>query len=345
MSMKKTKIEWCTHTWNPVTGCYHGCDYCYARRQTARFQPHVCERPEVKGMESGILECGGAPHNACFEIKSLIRLVDETGAYVRTTPYPMGFAPTLHSNKLNDPQRLKTPARIFVCSMADLFGKWVPDAWIKQVFDACRKAPWHTYLFLTKNPDRYLELAGAGKLPEDKNFWYGSTATSPDMPFWWSEYHNTFVSIEPLLKPFESAGDAGDGGVKKVGWVIIGAMTGPGSRNRQPRREWVEVIVEDARAAGVPVFMKDSLKPIWGDELIREHPPDMLEQKSEPVNIPRCKTCEHASHIQQGKRGVSRACHIGWELEDHDDGGRDRHIPGQHTRTSPPWCPLRKKGE
>ena len=35
--MKKTKIEWCDSTWNPVTGCYHGCEYCYARRIACRF--------------------------------------------------------------------------------------------------------------------------------------------------------------------------------------------------------------------------------------------------------------------------------------------------------------------
>ena len=26
----KTKIDWCDSTWNPVTGCLHGCKYCYA---------------------------------------------------------------------------------------------------------------------------------------------------------------------------------------------------------------------------------------------------------------------------------------------------------------------------
>jgi len=29
--MNKSKIEWCDSTWNPVTGCLHGCEYCYAR--------------------------------------------------------------------------------------------------------------------------------------------------------------------------------------------------------------------------------------------------------------------------------------------------------------------------
>jgi len=29
--MNKTNIEWAEYTWNPVTGCLHGCEYCYAK--------------------------------------------------------------------------------------------------------------------------------------------------------------------------------------------------------------------------------------------------------------------------------------------------------------------------
>ena len=35
--MNKTKIEWCDYTWNPITGCKRGCEYCYARRIHERF--------------------------------------------------------------------------------------------------------------------------------------------------------------------------------------------------------------------------------------------------------------------------------------------------------------------
>ena len=38
--MNKTKIEWCDYTWNPVTGCKHGCSYCYARKIAHRFTGH-----------------------------------------------------------------------------------------------------------------------------------------------------------------------------------------------------------------------------------------------------------------------------------------------------------------
>lgn len=29
MKFNKTKIERCNSTWNPVTGCYHNCEFCY----------------------------------------------------------------------------------------------------------------------------------------------------------------------------------------------------------------------------------------------------------------------------------------------------------------------------
>jgi len=35
--MQRTKIEWATHTWNPMTGCTKGCSYCFARKITVRF--------------------------------------------------------------------------------------------------------------------------------------------------------------------------------------------------------------------------------------------------------------------------------------------------------------------
>ena len=245
--MNKTKIEWCDATWNPVTGCLHGCEYCYARRIAERF---------------GGWTTGGKKTTQNFTCKApavLDRplLVERKGGKVVNAPFPFGFTPTLHRYRLDEPYQ-RRGQNIFVCSMADLFGEWVPDEWIAEVFKACRLSPQHRYLFLTKNPKRYMELAEAGLLPEEENFWYGSSVPTPDTLFWWSDHHNTFVSIEPMLTAFPTGGDSPVG---KVKWVIMGAMTGPGSGRKRPRRAWVEALAKDAQAAGVPVFMKDSLVP------------------------------------------------------------------------------------
>jgi len=58
----------------------------------------------------------------------------------------------------------------------------------------------------------------------------------------------------------------------KTDWIIMGAMTGPGSAEHQPSRSWIEDMVSGAKEWGTPVFMKNSLKPVWGEELITEFP-------------------------------------------------------------------------
>lgn len=153
--------------------------------------------------------------------------------------------------------------------MADLFGSWVPDSWIGEVFRTCEKAPQHNYLFLTKNPHRYVELAEKGILRRYGNMWYGWTEVSdrkrPHILCF--PYHvNTFVSVEPILdKVHPSLGD----------WIIVGAETGRRKDKVIPKREWIEQIVDDCRKYKIPLFMKSSLSEIWGEPLIQEFPPNM----------------------------------------------------------------------
>ena len=132
--MNKTKIEWCDRTWNPVTGCLHECEYCYARRIAKRFG--TLDRDEAgEGLEF-VLD---TPERF-YELNEPVR--DSEG---KIEPYPADFYPTLHYYRMDEPQRKTKPQTIFVCSMADLFGDWVPDSWIEEVFAACVKAPQHRY--------------------------------------------------------------------------------------------------------------------------------------------------------------------------------------------------------
>ena len=165
----------------------------------------------------------------------------------------------------------KTKARtIFVCSMADLFGAWVPTKWIVEVLDACQAAPQHRYIFLTKNPRRYAELDRLALLPREDNFWYGSTVTSKsDRRFNGHIRLNTFLSIEPLHENL----DAGLGSFGGDRWIIIGAETGQRKEKIVPEKAWVDNICEAADLTRAAVFMKDSLIPIVGEENMRRELP------------------------------------------------------------------------
>lgn len=177
--MNKTKIEWCDSTWNPVTGCLHGCEYCYASKIANRFG------------------CGmNVPHVLCEPIKS-------NG---RVQSYPLGFTPTFSKK---------------------------------------------------------------GKLPERANIWYGSTATSSDKQLYLSSNRNTFLNIEPILKDFGTNIKF----YKLFDWVIIGAETGNRRYKVIPEKEWIGNICKAANESRIPVFMKDSLIPIVGEENMRREFP------------------------------------------------------------------------
>lgn len=246
--MNKTKIDWCDSTWNPVTGCLHGCEYCYARGIANRFS----------GTDSEIFS-GECKEKARHELDNPLMLNGRKAAY------PYGFAPTFHRYRLDEYQS-KKGRNVFVCSMADLFGNWVPDSWIEEVFAACDKAPQHNYLFLTKNPKRYEKLLD--RYMSD-NMWFGWSQTGPiGSKAVFTTHHSvhTFISIEPLLKPFVEFH------IRGVEWVIVGAETGRRKNKVAPERKWIEDIVNECKKADIPVFMKSSLADIWGEPLIQEFP-------------------------------------------------------------------------
>lgn len=261
--MNKTKIDWCDSSFNPVSGCYHGCEYCYARNIAKRFSYEGKTLDVPAELQRTWIEDSKGSGAGNHVLRYPVEMVDG-----RKVPYPFGFAPTLHRYRLNDYVG-KKGRNIFVCSMADLFGDWVPDSWIEEVFSACEKAPQHNYLFLTKNPGRYIELDCAEKLPKRNNMWYGSTVTDPDMSFFCANGFNTFCSIEPILHPFDDISPAED---ECPDWFIIGAETGKRKDKVVPEREWIENVFNAARSVRKPVFMKSSLAPIWGEPLIQEFP-------------------------------------------------------------------------
>lgn len=264
----KTKIDWCDATWNPVTGCLHGCEYCYARRIAERFGSVGTEINTENGYECDLYE--GTGENHVLE-KPAMR--EWKSGKITKAPYPFCFDPTFHRYKLDEPQKWKKPRNIFVCSMADLFGDWVPDAWIDEVLRACEKAPQHRYLFLTKNTDRMNRMMIGGKLPNayTERYWFGNTWVPASKHLAWGNgNHNSFVSIEPILEPIINQNDICR--ISAMRWIIVGAETGNRKGKVVPTREWIEDVMEIARIANRPLFMKESLRELMGADFRQEFP-------------------------------------------------------------------------
>lgn len=273
--MLNTKIDWADSTWSPVTGCLHGCEYCYARNIAHRFGGFT-------ELEDTDLDYEKICESNIVEIEKPLKYLNDKGK-IGKSAYPFFFKPTLYRYKLDEPQKWKKGRSIFVCSMADLFGKWAPDSWIEEVFVACEKAPQHNYLFLTKNPVRYSLLQDKEKLIKKPNMWYGNSITNKEQ-MEISDYETgllggkarTFYSIEPLLEDItESKFWKNSCSKWYMDWVIIGAETGRRKDKIAPERKWIENIVSNCKKEDIPVFMKSSLADIWGEPLIQEFPKEL----------------------------------------------------------------------
>lgn len=284
--MNRSKIEWCDHTLNIITGCRHECPYCYARTMARRFSGD--SRRNLQAGKHVTVE------NGCYELNE--PFLDENGKQI---VYPFGFEPTFHKYRLDILDKYKGGKNFFVGAMADIFGDWVPDAWITDIFDVCTQHKRNNYLFLTKNPKRYQETT----LPAGNHFWYGTTITRnadlpriDQLPKWRKKY----LSVEPMLEQIFFAPEDW----REINWVIIGAETGKRKEKVVPKFEWVRTIVLLADTYGIPVFMKESMVPIVGEKnMRREFPRELsdkpISEKRERIQNTEC--CECRRTFQRNK--------------------------------------------
>lgn len=210
-----------------------------------------------------------------------------------------GFEPYFHPDRLNEPDEVKKPSRIFVGSMSDIGGKWGYDIYVpaglkswysmgdtatsKHIFgailDTINRNPQHAFIVLTKNPANLGEIIKeVGRILPD-NLQIGTSITGP------SDLHRVsdlvrVVSWEPALEAIDFGDTAelyyrkarGDTryytGLKGIDWLIIGLQTGPGAPKPTPELlESIRWAVAYCKAVGVPVFLKNSLAPYWTGDL------------------------------------------------------------------------------
>lgn len=168
----------------------------------------------------------------------------------------------------------KKSKRIFLCSTHDLFGDWVSERWRDLIFAHFKYYPQHTFQILTKFPQNINR-----KMPH--NVWFGVTVETIDN-FWRArELDNIsarikFISFEPLFVEIwnESCYSEKDFSIFEnwFHWVIVGKLTGIRGNVLDPKRSWIEHIVKTCRYNRTPIFLKDNLKEIWGENLIQEFP-------------------------------------------------------------------------
>ncbi len=211
----RSAIEWTDATWNPVTGC-------------TQLSP-------------------GCDH--CYAMTFAERFRGVPGH-----PYEQGFDLKLWDERLQLPLHWKSPRRVFVNSMSDLFQDGVPDEFIRRVFEVMGKADRHVFQVLTKRPKRMAELGRTLHWPA--NVWAG-TSIEMDRYVWRANYLRRvpaavrFISAEPLLGPLTRLDLDG------VHWLITGGESG--HHFRVCKHEWVVELRDRCQRAGVAFFHKQ-----WG---------------------------------------------------------------------------------
>ena len=254
-----TAISWASETWNPIRArrrdggklgwhCVpvsEACRFCYAGTLNLRRGTGLAYKPG---------------HQAELEI-----FLDE--------------------NTLEQPLHCRKPRIVFVCSMSDLFGEWVEERMIREVYRVMRQARRHTFMVLTKRPGR---LRDYFRDPlAHPHVWHGvsvedqaSAARIHDLR--WTPSAHRFVSYEPALGAVDFmaievvigpgagasfnalTGDVfvpGAGSLSAVTYagppidlLIAGGESGPG--HRMPEMRWFETAQMQCAAVGVPFHFK-----------------------------------------------------------------------------------------
>lgn len=176
------------------------------------------------------------------------------------------------------PERLKQlnskkPKSVFVNSMSDI-ADWTEEQ-VVALFRAMIKNPQHRYIALTKDYDSWLFLYddAINHYEDDfsilqKIFFVGRTATNQyDLDRCYKQAD--FISIEPMLDEIESITLGSE-----LFWddtllgkaIIVGAETGNRKNKVVPKKEWINKLVEQADEWDIPIFMKESLRPIMGKD-------------------------------------------------------------------------------
>lgn len=256
---ENSKIEWCHHSVNLWWGCtevHAGCDNCYARVFSNRFnQPlwgNDVPRKEIKSAWDNLIK-----------FQNLAAAKGE-----------------IH--------------RVFVGSMMDIFEKAMPiidaevpeyttgvlrNRFFSQITDG-----WYPnllFLFLTKRPSNINKrIPDHWKETPPDNVMFGTSPVDQKtadtlIPQLLQVKGKKFLSVEPQLAEIKLQSNwlIGNHDIKgQIDWVIQGGESGP--KRRPFNLDWAYSLRDQCAEARVPYFFKqiDKVQPIPADLMIRQFP-------------------------------------------------------------------------
>lgn len=133
-----SNIEWCDATANPI----------HLIREDGTNGGHYCQK-----LSPGCLHCFAEEMNQSNYFKFASHL-----PYSGKPPENLIFDEQVMQKLV----KTRSPKVVFLCSMTDLFGNWVPDEWIYKAFSYMAIASQHKFLILTKRPKRMAKLLLSG---------------------------------------------------------------------------------------------------------------------------------------------------------------------------------------
>lgn len=274
-----SKIEWCDKTINPIIGCSKtspACNNCYALNMANRLQ----------GMNvRGYTDVVRKNSDNKLEWSGYLNFIE---------------------SELEKPYKWKTPKKIFIGSMTDLFHENSDFTWINKIMHMIKENPQHTFMLLTKRPGRmkrYFEENSENR--NIKNLWIGTTVENQSeaekrIPILLQIPGNNirFVSVEPMLEminltsiiklefydlnaltgkmidldPAFADFYTENNKTNKLNWVICGGETGKNARSMHP--DWVFNLLEQCESHKVPFFFKS-----WGEWTYNNFNGELLPDK------------------------------------------------------------------
>jgi DNA repair photolyase len=197
-----------------------------------------------------------------------------------TKRYKTGFLPMFWPEELD---KFFKKGCVFVSDMGDLFGMWVPHYWIMDVINRISTMS-ADFLFLTKNPKRYLDFLSV--IPDncilgatiESNMNYAALSKAPPQSnrlFWMTKlaeimelrrknaktWNRLFICIEPILDfNSDEFSNVIVNWIKP--WAVAVGYDNYGNRLPEPSLAKTMQLIEQLEKAGITVYRK-TLREAW----------------------------------------------------------------------------------